>query len=247
MIKEAQLFYYNQGNKYFKIRGKYNIVIDLMKKFCSGNINPSNKESKILDIGSGPGNMLDFMKSFGDVYGNDTSSDAKDFLKNRNLEFIDGDITKEEIAQENSFSVITMIDSLEHMDNDLEVLKSVKKILKPSGQVVITVPAYNFLWGVHDEKYGHFRRYRKKEIKKKLISSGFIINKISYSEPLILPLLILYRIIKKVKKSKRDDYVELPAWLNGLLLWIITTEKYYLRYFNFCFGATIIAIAEKPK
>lgn len=248
MNKELQLFYYNAGNNYWWTRGKYNLVLDLISKFCHENILPKNKISKIFDIGSGPGNMLDFLKNYGEIFGNDISEEAISFCKGRGFKMIDGNIDAEDmLVDDNSFNLITMIDVLEHLNNDGLALAKAKKLLAPGGQLVITVPAYQFLWGHHDIKNCHKRRYTLKELKSKLIASDFLINKISYFEPLFLPPLIFLRIIKYLARSNKDDFIKTPKLINNILLKLIEAEKYYLRHFNFCFGATIIAIAQKKK
>jgi SAM-dependent methyltransferase len=247
MIREGQLFYYEQGNQYWWSRGKYNIVVDLIKHFCKSNIRPNRQNCRILDIGSGPGNMLDFMKDLGEIYGNDTSSDAIEFLKKRNIKVLAGDISKGEFGSEElKFNLITMIDSLEHMEDDKRGLREVFAKLYDGGQIIITAPAYMFLWGRHDEKYGHYRRYTRADLKSKLESAGFIINKISYFEPLFVPVLYFFRMLKNITHSESEDWVALPAWLNKLLLFIVSSEKYLLRMINFPFGATVIAVARKP-
>ncbi len=246
MNHEGQQFYYHQGNTYWWIKGKYNVILELIKKYCSQNIAPLEPAGKILDVGCGPGNMLDFLSELGEVTGNDVSSEALDFVRQRGFSVMEGDVSRQRFpALAGVFSLITLIDSLEHMQNDVTALQEVNRLLKPGGQVFISVPAYQALWGTHDVKYGHFRRYVRKDLKQKLEQTGFIINKITYFEPFFLPLLFLFRQVKAISHWDSDDFVRLPSWLNAILLKVITAEKYYLKYYSFPFGSTLLAVATK--
>lgn len=245
MNVEGQLFYYNIGNTYWWIRSKYNIILYLMEIFCRKNISSKDKEKKILDIGSGPGNMLHFLKKYGRVYGNDISPEAVHFCRQYGFEMIEGDLDRGGINTGQKFDLITMIDVLEHLEKDVEVLKKIKNMMDPAAQIIITVPAYRFLWGAHDTKYGHKRRYTLKELRRKLMSAGFKINKITYIQPFFLFPLFVFRTLKKAAKKNTDDFVRTPKILNNILLKLIESEKYYLKFFNFHFGSTIVAIAEK--
>ena len=68
---------------------------------------------------------------------------------------------------------ITMLDSLEHIDNDVSVLKKVRNKLNKGGKFIVLVPAYQFLYGQRDKRSGHYRRYYKKDIINKLKSGGY--------------------------------------------------------------------------
>lgn len=245
MNKEGQLFYYNTANNYWWIRSKYNIILYLLKIYCRDNISSERKESKILDIGSGPGNMLHFLKKYGRVWGNDTSQEAVDFCRRSGFDMLEGDLDKDEINTKEKFDLITMIDVLEHLEHDVADLEKIRKMMKDEARLIITVPAYRFLWGAHDVKYGHYRRYTLTELRTKLKNAGFKIEKISYIQPLFLFPLLVFRMLKKFAKKETDDFVHTPRILNNILLKIIESEKYYLKFFNFYFGPTIVAIAEK--
>jgi SAM-dependent methyltransferase len=70
-----------------------------------------------------------------------------------------------------SFSTALFIDSLEHIEDDVSVLKYISNLVKSDGIVIIIVPAHNFLFSKFDAKIGHFRRYNKRMLRNILPTS----------------------------------------------------------------------------
>lgn len=239
MYKKEQECYGKLGKDYWWIKGKYEIIIDCMRRTLGG------KHSVILDVGCGSGNMFDLLKEFGEVHGMDVSEEAILLSRNKGYRSLTQASIEHTPYQDASFDSIVALDILEHVPDDTIAIQEIYRILKPEGYLFFSIPAYNFLWGKHDELYYHFRRYTRKEIKRKLKENGMQIVKISYIEPLfVIPVFIL-RNIKRAIKSERDDFVVIPAPINALLRKMISFEKYILRFFTIPFGVSIVGIAKK--
>lgn len=73
---------------------------------------------------------------------------------------------------------------LEHIEDDVSALQSIKKIIKPGGRLAIYVPALPILFSDLDRKVGHFRRYRRKELISKVGGAGFKVEQCFYSDSL---------------------------------------------------------------
>jgi SAM-dependent methyltransferase len=213
----------------------------------------SGSKPKILDFGCGTGGMLDELKDVAETYGCDTEQLAVEFCQKRGLK----NITKLEnnnIPYENNFfDVITAMDVLEHIDDDKRAMSELKRILKSSGKLLITVPAFMFLWTTRDERLHHFRRYTKNELKSKLSSSGFKINKCSYMHSFyFLPLLLIYKIKKLFGKKDnaadiKTDFSYVPGPVNKILTGMLILEAFWLKYLNMPFGVSLFCIAEKEQ
>jgi len=61
-----------------------------------------------------------------------------------------------------SIDCAVLMDVLEHVDDDVGLLRSVDRVLAPAAQLLITVPAHAFLWSEHDVFLGHRRRYSRR-------------------------------------------------------------------------------------
>lgn len=246
MDREHQRRYYDLGRTYWWLAGKYRIIQDVVERAFG-----RKPGARILDLGCGPGNLLDFLVPHGDVYGSDFSSDALAFCAQRGYgRLFRADFHTLPILSD-TFDLITTIDVLEHLSDDRAAIRELHRVLRPSGLLVVSVPAFMFLWGDHDTLYGHHRRYTTGEIAQKLKDAGLEVVKLSYFEPLFVAPLWLFRNLKKVfvkgdAIEDRDDFVSMPGPLNALLERLIAAERFVIRYASFPFGVTLLAVARKP-
>ena len=121
------------------------------------------------------------------------------------------------------------------------------KVLKDDGNILITVPAYNFLYTERDKVVGHFRRYNSNMLKEKT-KKYFKIIKLSYYNFFLFFLsLILFFSLKLFKiKSLIISPERTPNFfLNNLFYKIFSSEKFFLKHLNFPFGASIMYLAKK--
>ncbi|MFC1807306.1 class I SAM-dependent methyltransferase, partial [Candidatus Omnitrophota bacterium] len=96
--------------------------------------------------------MLSLLKEFGKVIGMDMSANVvKKARSKTGLKVECGELPKKIPFQDETFDTITAFDVLEHIDDDIRALKCIDLLLKPRGLLIVTVPAYNFLWSTHDE------------------------------------------------------------------------------------------------
>ena len=218
------------------------IVLDTIDRYLNKSDN-----AKVLDIGCGTGVMLNALEEVGRAYGMDMSDDAINFSK----EIFNGKVEKgslpDQVPYEKSFfDLITALDVIEHVDRDIDSLKAIRSLLVPGGNVVITVPAYMFLWSSFDEMNEHKRRYTRTELKTKLVQAGFTIEKISYYNTLLFPVVFVVRMLNNILKRDGASDVDMPSRpVNFVLEKIFGIEKYLLRYFNLPFGVSVLAVVRK--
>ena len=234
---------YNFENFYWWHIGRGYIIQSLLSKITL------KRNSRILDAGCGTGGNIKILSRFGNVVGIDNSPEAIKFCKKRGFENVQLRDIKNTGFPSNSFDLIVALDLLEHLDNDIETLKEFYRILKKDGYILISVPAYQFLWSEHDVAVHHKRRYSMEEIHRRLLKANFYIVKETFAITFIAPIVFIYRIIRKVcpgfKKQKNSDYVILPVPLNNFFIFLLKTEAFLLRYINFPFGISIMCIAKK--
>ncbi len=205
------------------------------------------KWNRILDVGCGTGaNGLEFSKNY-DYTGIDSNPEAIKFSKNtlKNVCLMNAENLK---FKRNSFSAVLYLDVLEHLKNERIALKSIRNILKEDGTLIITVPAFMFLWSDHDKFLHHYRRYSQKELESLLSASGFkVLRKTYWNSFLFLPVLIL-RKIKSIFGSSSSDLEEVHPLVNSLLTGILNLEAFLIsKGINFPFGISIVLIAKKSQ
>lgn len=137
---------------------------------------------------------------------------------------------------------------LEHVEHDQEALDAIYKRLKPGGNLVITVPAYQFLYGAYDKFLFHFRRYNYSQLSKLLKNSGFLTKFHSYFNFWLFPLVLVSRLIEKIlnRTAKYAIQGTNDSFLNSLFYRIMRSEKFILsRKTSLPFGSSLICIAKK--
>ena len=222
-------------------KGRREIISSIISKFVF-----KNNKLKILDFGAGSGANTIALSHYGEVYVYEKNENALQLLKKR-FEKIPDIFVLDEINENIFFDLIIASDVIEHIENDDEIIKFFSRVLKNDGNILITVPSYNFLYTERDKVLGHFRRYNSNTLKKKT-NKYFKIIKLSYYNFFLFSLsVVLFVFIKLFKiKSLITSPENTPNFfLNNLFYKIFSSEKFLLKYLNFPFGASIVYLAKK--
>lgn len=144
---------------------KYDLTLEYLEKFGLNSIN----KNRILNIGCGAGdfNLIAHSKNYS-CDGFDSDSLAIDIAIDKNVGLGNRIILSDIETATHIFSNYDFLvchDVLEHIENDKFQIKKIKSFCNPTNSViVISVPAFQFLFGQHDVKLGHYRRYSRKQI-----------------------------------------------------------------------------------
>lgn len=236
---------YTLEKDYWWHQAKRKIVFETLTKRQKG-----RNHIRILDAGCGTGIMLsELLEQFPNSLGVDHSTVALNFCKKRGLSNIHrGDLEKKLPFKGSSFDVVTCLDVIEHLDHDDKAIKEFQRILKPGGELIITVPAYMALWTKHDEMLWHKRRYRRGQLAKLAKDHGFKIEKASYFYSFIAPVaFVLYRLGVMFKSRKSSSSVIPPKPFNWLLLQVCALERRLIDIVPMPTGISILLVAQKPK
>lgn len=226
--------------------GNHEIFIELLKKhqLLKENI-------KVLDAGCGTGKWLQRLTSQAQVNytGIDYHPQAVSLAKSRGVNNVmQADLNSYD-ASHNSLNLITSFDVICSKDvDDKLAVPNFYNWLSEDGNLLLSVPAYRFLLGKHDNVVHQNKRYCKKEVKKLLVENGFEIIKISYCVCLLFPVAVLKRWSDKVFKSKNAEHneVKMPGkYINKFFLTIMRFEKFLLKHISLPFGLSVIVLAKK--
>ena len=218
---------------WFQARKK--IIYSVLKKF-------SKKKIKILDFGAGSGVNLDMLSKFGEVSIYEPNKIAKKYLKKKynkkNYKILNS-------LNNKKFDLIILADVLEHIKNDKAVIKNLSKSLNKKGHILITVPAYNFLFSKKDIILKHYRRYSKSKMIE--VFKDFRIQKITFFNfYLFLPLSIIILIMKFLNINFIDEVEKAPKKLiNKILFTIFVSEIKLLNFINLPFGLSILGLFQR--
>jgi SAM-dependent methyltransferase len=207
---------------------------------------------RILDVGCGTGGMLPLLSRFGRVTGTDSEPLALDYCRRRGFEDVH---YQESFTAPAPYDVVTLFDVLEHVPDHVGFLQWTRKLLKPDGHLVLTVPAFPFLWSRHDDLNHHQRRYRRADLKATLEQGGFRVERLTYFNFWLFPAAVATRARgggrQPVSDTRRDPSAVAEEILkplqvgraNSLLAGIFGSEAGLIRRVDLPFGVSLAAVA----
>lgn len=210
---------------------------------------PLSPNPLIVDVGCGTGATAALLQKYGMVIGVDISPLALSWSRQRGLNnLLLAAAERLPIAHE-SADVVVATDILEHLDDDVAVLKEFYRTLKPGGYVVVTVPAYSILWSEHDLALMHRRRYVAHTLAQRSRSVGFEIVRLTYALFFLFPLALAMRLLKRRPPPGKEPEAQLPPlpeWLNRFLIRFQRIETSLLTHLRFPWGVSVVAVLRKP-
>jgi SAM-dependent methyltransferase len=210
----------------------------------------SDKSMRILDAGCGTGINLRYLQTYGDAYGLDISKEALEFSRIRGLSpLICGSVDKLPLKKE-FFDLVVALDVIEHIQDDVSAIRELNRVLRHDGCLIVTVPAFQFLWSNHDLAVHHKRRYTRSDLRDLLQRGGFIVERATYWNFLLFLPVAAMRLLKRAtpsEQNKQTDLAELPAPINKILMGLLWVENSILGWFDLPFGVSVMCVCRKPR
>lgn len=236
--------HFDAESQHWWFRGRAHILLSVLARCLADE--PAGTR-RILDVGCGTGAMTARLSRFGTTEGIDADPQAIEFCRRRNLHSVKQVSDLPLPYEKGSFDVATAFDVLEHIDDDWAMLCEIRRVLRPGGTLLVSVPAYQFLWGRQDVVSRHCRRYTAKEVRQRLVLAGFEVQRLSYFNTVLFPVVAAVRLLRRLhgtaSEPKSDFEVALPRPLNGLLARLFAMEAGALAHFDFPFGVSVMALA----
>jgi SAM-dependent methyltransferase len=200
---------------------------------------------RILEIGCADGMNFELLSRYGEVSGLERSSVqaararelgiARDVFES---DFPDGRV-------ELNYDLYVLLDVLEHNEDDGAMLRALAGTA--DHQILVSVPAFQFLFGPFDKSLGHYRRYSSAGLRSLLTSCGYRVVHVNYHVVSLFPLAAAARVVERLSRDRSK--VRFSVWLargliNRALTWITLFEAWLGRYVNYPFGLSIICLAE---
>ena len=200
---------------------------------------------RLLELGCGTGNVLAALSEFGDAVGMDANADLVAAGRAAGLEVRLGHLPDDLGVAPGWAEVVLLLDVIEHVDDDVATLRAARAAVAEGGLLVVTVPAYRWLWSGHDEVLGHRRRYTAGELRAAVERAGFTVLRVSYFNAVLFPLLLAARAWKGLRGDRGHDLHRPAAPLNGLLERIFAFERHLVPRARLPFGSSLLLIARR--
>lgn len=240
-------------DKHWWFAGRTWSLLNMMDRL----IKPDGKK-RVLDIGCGAGNMFHHLGRYGTVVGVDNNPKPLAIARERGYHVREGQAA--DLPWDNrSFDLVALLDTVEHCDDDMAVLRECYRVCAPGGHLVVTVPAFMWLWSHNDVLNDHKRRYTTKDLRQALAQAGFETRRITYNNFLLFPMAAAMILLRRragqvpdLGSPHFDDdsyQVEMepaPPLLNAILSGITWAESQILRWLNLPVGTSIICVARRP-
>ena len=207
-------------------------------------------EARVLDAGCGSGRTLVDLVNYGEVSGLEIDPDAAEFAASRGCGEVKVGRLEELPWDEDSFDLITCLDVIEHVADDRQALGELRRVSKDGGRLVLTVPAYQALWSLHDAANHHYRRYSRRGLRLAALEAGWRIVRMTSFNSILLPVAAPIRLAQRRREPDDDYHPELnlgPTWLNSALERPLRAEARWLgRGGTLPAGLSLLAVLENP-
>ncbi len=231
------------ANQLWWFRGRRFGIGLLLKQY----LDEVSTERRVLSVGSGHRSELEFLTRYGRVIGIDKDKDVVGRLHGiEGVEELYHASVEKMPFEDSMFDAIFILDVLEHVEDDKSGMRELRRVLKPGGILVVTVPAFQWLWTRADEQLHHFRRYRKKTLLRLFAESDFEPMRVTYFNTFLFPPIAFLKILFRWWKPKGLVDHEVPRlWINRILEKIFRAEFYCTSKVDFPFGVSLFAVARK--
>jgi SAM-dependent methyltransferase len=200
---------YELEDRHWWFRGRRAVIRALLERA------QAPARPRLLDAGCGTGrNLVELAPRAASAHGVDSAPAAVAFCRRRGLDGVSQSSLDHLPFEDGSFDLLLATDVVEHLDDDAGALRELRRVAAPGARLLLTVPAYRWLWSAHDDSHEHRRRYTRPELVARVRAAGWAPLVATYFNTLLLGPIALAR---RLPGNGRSDYDRSPAWLNTAL------------------------------
>jgi SAM-dependent methyltransferase len=204
---------------------------------------------EILDCGCGTGHNLAMLRPYGRTYGIDLTWTGLQYASIHGERHIAQATVARLPFAGGRFTLVTSFDVLYALEDAAErdAIREMYRVLKPGGTLIVNVAALEALRGNHSILSGEVRRYSRRDLRRRLEAAGFRVERISYTNFSILPLVAGVRMAQRLggHEASQQEISIPPRPINALLSGLLTIEAAVFRVVNMPIGSSLLAVARR--
>ena len=213
-------------------------------------------DARLLEMGCATGGNLDLLARHGALDAVEMDEEAVAYARSRETgaAVYQGHLPGALPDQiRGAYDLITLLDVLEHIPDDAASLSTLYNLTTSGGVLLLTVPAYQWLWSAHDEVNHHQRRYRRSHLVRLIQAAGFEVERATYFNTLLFPLVAAARTagnwagrITGAEQAASDIDTIPPGPVNRALEGVFAFERRVVPHVRLPFGVSILVVARRP-
>jgi SAM-dependent methyltransferase len=232
--------HYAVEDHHWWFRGRWAVIEALLSRTSL----PANP--RILDAGCGTGGNLERYSRLGEASGVDPSPDAVRYCAERGLGSVEQAGLESLPFADASFDLIAATDVVEHIEAEERALRELWRVAAPGGAMLLTVPAYMWLWSKEDENLHHKRRYTRSRLRQATERCGWDPQIATYFNSFLLPPIAVAKRLRGQRERNEADLERTPSYLNGPLSLPMRLEAQLIRRgFNLPAGVSVGIVCRK--
>jgi SAM-dependent methyltransferase len=202
------------------------------------------RDARIVEIGAGTGGNIAMLEQFGEVQAVEMSDLARRIAREKTgRDFLHGYLPDNIPVAEGSADLICLFDVLEHVAEDEASLAAMRRLLKPNGKIVLTVPAHQWLWSAHDVGLHHMRRYSRALLRDRIEKAGYRIDKLTYTNAALFPVAVLARLADRLRRPALPSGQAMPPKpVNAAMKALFSAESLIVPNAPLPFGVSLLAV-----
>jgi SAM-dependent methyltransferase len=200
---------------------------------------------RIVELGCGTGNVLQALGRFGQAVGVESSEELRTVGAAAGLDIRAGTLPDDIPVPEDWADAVLLLDVIEHVDDDVAALRAARSVTRPGGAVMVSVPAYAWLWSGHDVALGHRRRYTAGRLRAALLGAGLHVERVGYFNTVLFPAIAAVRLAKRLGSGEGHDLHRPPAIVNRALTTLFALERHVVLRPGLPFGSSVLAVARR--
>ena len=220
-------------------RARRDILADLIRRKIA-----LPADARILEVGCGTGHNLEMLRRFGRVDGIEVDPQARAMAAERlGQAILDAPLPTLPGVPDGAYDMVAILDVIEHIDEDVAGMRALAGKMKPGAKMLITVPAFPFMWSAHDVVNHHKRRYTRKTLRRLIDDAGMRLELLSWFNSLLFPLAAGARLAGRVTGKEDSDDKLPPKPINKAMEWVFGLERYAVGRMPMPPGVSLVAIA----